>query len=149
MAKLDKGDEDVGNVVRAAAQNIFADPAAASLKRVAWVYGAIRGGSEEEDRLLKILCEKQRASEPSRDLTPREVEALGAFPLDVLLDEMVTCTVRYRLGDLAADERRIATALLDRLAVLGIARKTHRGHRGDCEIWSHEGLCRCPWSTPS
>ena len=56
--KLDKGDEDVGNVVRAAAQNIFADPDAASAKRVAWAYGCSRAGSEDETRLLKILRAK-------------------------------------------------------------------------------------------
>lgn len=56
--KPDKGDEDLGNVVRAAAQNIFADPDGASLKRVAWAYGCIRAGSEEEARLLEILRAK-------------------------------------------------------------------------------------------
>jgi hypothetical protein len=145
-SKLDKGDEDVGNVVRAAAQNIFADPAAASLKRVAWAYGSIRAGSDDEAQLFKLLCEKQRSSASSSELTPIEVEAIATFPLDSLLDELVTCTVRYRLGDLAADERRIATALLERFAMLGIARKEHRG---GCEIWSEQGLCRCPWSVPS
>ncbi len=56
--KLDKGDEDLGNVVRAAAQNIFSNPEAASLKRVAWAYGCIRAGSEEEAQLLVLLREK-------------------------------------------------------------------------------------------
>lgn len=54
----DKGDEDVGNVVRAAAQNIFANPDEASLKRVAWAYGCSRRGSEEEEKLLAILRTK-------------------------------------------------------------------------------------------
>ena len=57
-SKPDKGDEDVGNIVRAAAQNIFADPEAASLKLVAWAYGCIRAGSEEEARLLELLRAK-------------------------------------------------------------------------------------------
>ncbi len=56
--KLDKGDEDVGNIVRAASQNIFADPDAASSKRVAWAYGCSRAGSEDEVRLLAILKAK-------------------------------------------------------------------------------------------
>ena len=56
--KLDKGDEDVGNVVRAAAQQIFANPDAASFKLVAWAYGSIRAGSEDEARLLVLLREK-------------------------------------------------------------------------------------------
>jgi hypothetical protein len=144
--KLDKGDEDLGNVVRAAAQNIFANPEAASLKRVAWAYGSIRAGSDDEARLFKLLCEKQRSSASSSESTPREVESIATFPLDLLLDELIECTVRYRLGDLAVDERRLATALLDRFAMLGIARKEH--HAG-CEIWSEQRLCRCTWSVPS
>lgn len=56
--KPDKGDEDVGNVVKAAAQNIFADPGDAPLKRVAWAYGCSRVGSEEEAKLLAILRSK-------------------------------------------------------------------------------------------
>lgn len=62
--KLDKGDEDIGNVVRSAVQNIFANPAAASLKRVAWAYGSIRAGSEDEARLLVLLREKLLSSGP-------------------------------------------------------------------------------------
>lgn len=61
-SKPDKGDEDVGNVVKAAAQNIFADPDAASLKRVAWAYGCSRKGSEEEERLLALLRTKLEAA---------------------------------------------------------------------------------------
>lgn len=57
-AKPDKGDEDVGGVVRAAARNIFANPETASLKLVAWAYGSIRAGSEDEARLLVLLREK-------------------------------------------------------------------------------------------
>jgi hypothetical protein len=56
--KIDKGDVDVGNVVRAAAQNIFAHPEQASLKLVAWAYGCIKAGSEEESKLLRILRAK-------------------------------------------------------------------------------------------
>lgn len=71
------------------------------------------------------------------------VEKFSAHPLGSLLDELVECTVRYNVGDLASDTPRIATALLERLAALGIARKEHRV---GCEIWEHR-LCRCPWST--
>ena len=56
--KPDKGDEDVGNVVKAAAQQIFANPDGASLKLVAWAYGCIRKGSEEEELLLTLLKTK-------------------------------------------------------------------------------------------
>jgi hypothetical protein len=56
------------------------------------------------------------------------------------------CTVRYNLGDLIADERRIAAAILDRLAALGIA---HKNHRAGCEIWTQNRICRCPWRVPS
>ena len=61
MTKLDKGDEDVGRVVQAASQNIFNNPDAASLKRVAWAYGSSRAGSNDEARLLGILREKLAA----------------------------------------------------------------------------------------
>jgi hypothetical protein len=54
----DKGDEDLGNVVRAAVRNILADPAAASCKRVAWAYGCCRAGSEAEGILLVLLRDK-------------------------------------------------------------------------------------------
>lgn len=57
-SKPDKGDEDIGNVVRAAAQQIFANPDATSLKLVAWAYGCIRKGSEEETQLLALLKTK-------------------------------------------------------------------------------------------
>jgi hypothetical protein len=58
MGKPDKGDEDIGNVVKAAARNIFTNPDEASLKRVAWAFGCIREGSEEEEKLLAILRAK-------------------------------------------------------------------------------------------
>jgi hypothetical protein len=54
-SKPDKGDEDMGNVVRAAAQQIFANPEAASAKLVAWTYGCIRKDSEDEEKLLALL----------------------------------------------------------------------------------------------
>ena len=53
--KPDKGDEDLGNVVGAAARAILADPSTATTKRVAWAYGCIRPGTEEEGQLLTIL----------------------------------------------------------------------------------------------
>ena len=56
--KLDKGDEDVGNVVKAAARQIFANPDGSSLKLVAWAYGCIRQGREEEAQLLMLLRTK-------------------------------------------------------------------------------------------
>ncbi len=58
--KPDKGDEDMGNVVKAAARQIFANPDGASLKLVAWAYGCIRKGSEEEEKLLVLLRAKLR-----------------------------------------------------------------------------------------
>lgn len=57
-SKPDKGDEDMGNVVRAAAPQIFANPDAASTKLVAWAYGCIRKGSEDEEKLLALLKSK-------------------------------------------------------------------------------------------
>jgi len=56
--KLDKGDEAMGNVVGAAARQIFANPDAASLKLVAWAYGCIRKDSEDEEKLLALLKSK-------------------------------------------------------------------------------------------
>jgi len=56
--KLDKGDEDMGNVVRATAQQIFANPDGSSLKLVAWAYGCIRRDSEDEGKLLALLKSK-------------------------------------------------------------------------------------------
>jgi hypothetical protein len=87
-----------------------------------------------------------RSVPPREELTGKEVVALATYPLDWLLNELVTCTVRYRLGDLDADERRITTALLERLAALGVARKDHRV---GCEIWPKHRLCKCPWVTPA
>lgn len=76
------------------------------------------------------------------EVNAREVASLSTYPLGLLLDELVMCTVLYRIGDLAVDELRIATALLERLAALGIARKAHRV---GCEIWPKYRLCECPW----
>ena len=56
--KLDKGDEVMGNVVRAVAQQIFANPDGSSLKLVAWAYGCIRKDSEDEEKLLALLKSK-------------------------------------------------------------------------------------------
>ena len=56
--KLDKGDEDMGNVMRGVAQQIFANPDEASLKLVAWAYGCIRKDSEDEAKLFELLKTK-------------------------------------------------------------------------------------------
>jgi hypothetical protein len=80
------------------------------------------------------------------ELTAQMVESFATYPIDALLNELVTCTVRYNVGPLEADNRRIATALLERMAVLGFARKRHRD---GCEIWPRYGLCDCPWEVPS
>ena len=78
--------------------------------------------------------------------TARLVESFATYPFDLLLDELVTCTVRWNLGDLDGEERRIATALLERMSTLGLA---HKEHRAGCEIWPGHQLCRCPWKVPS
>lgn len=57
-SKPDKGAEDMGNVVHAAAQQIFANPDGASPKLVAWAYGCIRKDSEDEEKLLALLKSK-------------------------------------------------------------------------------------------
>ena len=97
--------------------------------------------------VLRSLEPSSARDVPSRDeMTSLQVEAFTTYPSDLLLDELVMCTVRYNLGDLAADERRVATAILERLSSLGIARKEHRA---GCEIWPQHRLCRCPWSVAS
>ena len=83
---------------------------------------------------------------PREELTSLEVASCATYPLGTLLDELVMCTVRWHVGPLDADNRRIATALLERLAILGIARKVHRV---GCEIWPKYQLCACPWEVPS
>jgi hypothetical protein len=87
------------------------------------------------------------SSVPSRDdVTSRSVASFATYPHDMLLNELVQSTVRFHIGPLDADERRIATALLERLAALGIARKVHRS---GCEVWPKYRLCNCPWEVPS
>lgn len=83
---------------------------------------------------------------PNDQVTSEVVASFATYPHGLLLDELVMCTVRYNIGPLDADERRIATALLERLAALGIARKVHRS---GCEIWPKYRLCNCPWEVPS
>ena len=83
------------------------------------------------------------ASAHTRDaVTSDQVVSFATYPLDLLLDELVDCTVRWHSGPLNVDERRSALALLERLAALGIARKAH--HTG-CTIWPKYHLCDCPW----
>lgn len=87
------------------------------------------------------------SSVPSHDeVTSSAVASFATYPFDLLLDELVMCAVNYRVGPLDADKRRIAIALLERLAARGIARKAHRAA---CEIWPKYRLCDCPWETPS
>jgi hypothetical protein len=78
--------------------------------------------------------------------TSEEVASFAIYPHGLLLDELVDCTVRYHIGPHNADECRIATAILERLAALGIARKVHRA---GCEVWPRYRLCNCPWEVPS
>jgi len=86
-------------------------------------------------------------SVPSREeLTSLQVASFATCPLGPLLDDLVTCTVRYIIGPLDGDERRIATALLERLATLGVGRKVHRA---GCEVWPKYRLCNCPWEVGS
>ena len=80
------------------------------------------------------------------DVTTEQVVSFSTYPRDLLLDELVMCAVRWNIGPLDADEHRIATALLERLNSLGIARKAH--HAG-CEVWPKYRLCNCPWEVPS
>lgn len=100
---------------------------------------------------LREIIEDIRSRTP-RDMLPRDeqtarlVESFATYPFELLLDELVMCTVRYNLGDLDGEERRIATAILERLSTLGIVRKEHRE---GCEIWPQRRLCRCPWKVPS
>jgi uncharacterized Zn finger protein len=80
------------------------------------------------------------------EVTSEQCASFATYPHDLLLNELVMCTVRWHIGPLDADERRIATALLERLAALGIARKVHRA---GCAIWPKYRLCNCPWTVPS
>lgn len=83
---------------------------------------------------------------PREELTSELVVKFATYTRDLLLDELVMETTRYIIGPLDADERRIATALLERLAALGIARKVHYS---GCEVWPKYHLCKCPWEVPS
>ena len=83
---------------------------------------------------------------PSDATTSKLVTSFAVCPLDLFLDELVISTVRYNVGPLDADMRRIATAVLERLDALGIARKKHRA---GCEIWPKYRLCNCSWEVPS
>ena len=87
------------------------------------------------------------ASVYTRDyITSEEVASFATYPLGLLLDELVDCTVRYHIGPHNADECQIATAILERLTALGIARKAHRA---GCAVWPKYRLCNCPWEVPS
>ena len=104
----------------------------------------VTAARHELGQIVDTLRSNMQRVSPSREqMTALQVESFTTYPLELLLDELVMCTVRYNLGDIAADERRVATALLERLAALGIARKEHRA---GCEIWPEHRLCRCPWS---
>jgi hypothetical protein len=103
-------------------------------------------GHEVSGAILDKLSEAGYSRPPPAELTTQMVEAFATYPIDALLNELVTCTVRYNVGPLEADNRRIATALLERMAALGFARKKHRD---GCEIWPRYGLCDCPWEVPS
>ena len=92
------------------------------------------------------LWRNQHDSLPREELTSDLVVKFSGYTLDNLLNELVMETTRYFIGPLDADERRIATALLERLAALGVARKAHRV---DCEIWTKYRLCDCPWTVSS
>lgn len=80
------------------------------------------------------------------EMTSSKVASFATYPLSLLFDELVGCTVNWNVGPLDADKRRIAIALQERLAALGIARKVHRV---GCEIWPRCRCCDCPWETPS
>lgn len=102
---------------------------------------------DETGRTISDKLSILNSSVPSNErVTADVVASFATYPYALLLDELVMCTVRYNIGPLDADERRIATALLERLAALGIARKVHRA---GCEIWPKYRLCECPWQVPS
>ena len=103
-------------------------------------------GERAETTIHNKLWQLERDVPTCDALTAEQVASFATYPHDLLLDELVMCTVRWNIGPLDADERRIATALLERLAALGIARKRHRA---GCEIWPKYRLCSCPWEVPS
>jgi uncharacterized Zn finger protein len=92
------------------------------------------------------LWRNQHVVLPREELTSELVVKLSTYTLDNLLDELVMETTRYIIGPLDADERRVATALLERLDILGIA---HKVHRAGCKIWPKYRLCDCPWTVPA
>lgn len=102
-----------------------------------------RGCGPEAARVLQNKLSLVCCSVLSRDeVTSEEVASFATYSRDQLLDELVMCTIRLHVGPLDADERRIATALFEQRATLGIARKAHRA---GCEIWPKYRLCDCPW----
>ncbi len=101
----------------------------------------------EAERVIHDKLWQLKHDVPTRaEETAQLVASFATYPYDLLLDELVMCTVRWNIGPLDADERRIVTALLERLAALGFARKVHRD---GCEIWPKYRLCKCPWEVPS
>jgi hypothetical protein len=103
-------------------------------------------GNKAESTIHNKLWQLERDVPTCDELTSEQVASFTTYPHDLLLDELVMCTVRWNIGPLDADERRIATALLERLATLGIACKKHRA---GCEVWPKYRLCTCPWEVPS
>lgn len=103
-------------------------------------------GSEAERVIHNKLWQLKHSVPTHAEETARQVASFATYPYGLLLDELVMCTVRWNIGPLNADERRVATALLERLAALGFARKVHRA---GCEIWPKYRLCGCPWEVLS
>jgi uncharacterized Zn finger protein len=98
------------------------------------------------DAIQNKLWRNQHASLSREEQTSELVVKFSTYTLDMLLNELVMETTRWFIGPLDANERRVATALLERLDTLGIARKVHcKG----CEIWPNYRLCACPWVVPS
>lgn len=102
--------------------------------------------AERVASLIQKLCRNQHFSLPPHELTSELVSNFSEYSRNDLLDELIMETTRYFIGPLEADERRVAMALMERLATLGIARKVHRE---GCEIWPEYRLCKCPWEVPA
>ncbi len=100
-------------------------------------------GNRVGDSIHNKLWQLGRDVPTCDELTSDQVASFSTYPRDLLLDELVMSTVRWHIGPLDGDERRIAAALLERLATLGIARKVHRE---GCKIWPKYRLCSCPWA---
>jgi hypothetical protein len=95
-----------------------------------------------QDKMSLLGC-----STMSRAATTSELVAkFATYPLDLLLNELVMCTLFWNVGPLDADDRQVATAVMERLGSFGIAEKVHRP---GCEIWTGRRLCGCPWKVPS